>query len=190
VRTLLLKIYRRLWQIINAPRFKELGTASYMDRPMQLRGTRYIRIGKGSRIGYKGWLAAVKHVDNIVPSINIGNCVAIGNFNHIYAVGSIIIEDEVLTADSVYISDNSHDFQDIEVAVRYQRVKFLQPVTIGEGSWLGEHVCVIGASVGKHCVIGSNAVVTKDIPDYSVAVGAPAKVIKQFNHNTKRWEKV
>ena len=43
---------------------------------------------------------------------------------------------------------------------------------------------------GKHCVIGANSVVTKDIPDYSVAVGAPAKVIKQYNATTNQWEKV
>lgn len=61
---------------------------------------------------------------------------------------------------------------------------------IGEGSWLGENVCVIGASVGKHCTIGANAVVTKDIPDYSVAVGIPAKVIKQYNFKTQRWERI
>jgi acetyltransferase-like isoleucine patch superfamily enzyme len=61
---------------------------------------------------------------------------------------------------------------------------------IGEGSWLGENVCVIGASIGKHCVIGANSVVTKDIPDYSVAVGIPAKVIKKYNFNKCEWEKI
>lgn len=60
-------------------------------------------------------------------------------------------------------------------------------MVIGEGSWIGENVCVIGASVGRHCVIGANAVVTKDIPDYSVAVGAPARVIKKYNFNRGAW---
>jgi acetyltransferase-like isoleucine patch superfamily enzyme len=49
-------------------------------------------------------------------------------------------------------------------------------------------VSIIGANVGKNSVIGANSVVTSDIPDYSVAVGAPAKVIKRFNQDTKRWE--
>lgn len=53
-------------------------------------------------------------------------------------------------------------------------------MVIGEGSWLGENVCVIGANIGKHCVIGANSVVTKDIPDYSIAVGAPAKIINNM----------
>ena len=65
-----------------------------------------------------------------------------------------------------------------------------KPVIIGEGSWIGENVCIIGASVGKHCVIGANAVVTKDIPDYCVAVGTPAKIIKKYDTKIKKWIKV
>ena len=52
---------------------------------------------------------------------------------------------------------------------------------------MGENVCIIGASVGKHCVIGANSVVTKDIPDYSIAVGTPAKIIKRYDFNKERW---
>ena len=50
-------------------------------------------------------------------------------------------------------------------------------------------MCIIGASVGRHCVIGANAVVTKDIPDYSVAVGSPARVIKSYDFTTGKWVK-
>lgn len=51
-----------------------------------------------------------------------------------------------------------------------------------------ENVCVCGASIGKHCVIGANSVVTTDIPDYSVAVGSPAKVVKQFDFGEGIWK--
>lgn len=62
-------------------------------------------------------------------------------------------------------------------------------VHIGDGSWLGTHVVIAGnITIGKHCVIGANSVVTKDIPDYSVAVGIPAKVVKRYNFDTKCWE--
>ena len=50
-------------------------------------------------------------------------------------------------------------------------------------------MCILGASVGKHCVIGANSVVTKDIPDYCVAVGSPAVVVKRYNTINKKWEK-
>ena len=52
-------------------------------------------------------------------------------------------------------------------------------VVIGEGSWLGENVCVLGAKIGKHCVIGANSVVTKDIPANSIAYGNPCRVARQ-----------
>lgn len=62
---------------------------------------------------------------------------------------------------------------------------------IGDGSWIGTHVAIIGdVHIGKNCVIGANSVVTKDIPDYSVAVGIPAKIIKQYNFTTNSWEKI
>lgn len=64
-------------------------------------------------------------------------------------------------------------------------------VIIGEGSWLGTNVVVVGkVRIGKHCVIGANSVVTKDIPDYSVAVGIPAKVIKKYDFANEEWVKV
>ena len=94
-----------------------------------------------------------------------------------------------MTADKVYISDNLHNYEDINAPVHSQAIKQLNPVIIGEVSWLGENVCIIGASVGKQSVIGANSVVTKDIPDYCVAVGAPAYIIKRYNFETKQWER-
>ena len=67
-----------------------------------------------------------------------------------------------------------------------QPIKQISTVRIGERAWLGVVVSVIGANIGKHCVIGANAVVTHDILDYSVAVGIPAKVIKRYNFSTQQ----
>ena len=119
----------------------------------------------------------------------IGDGCAIGHFNEIYATKSIIIENNVLTADRVYISDNLHGYENPESPVIKQPIKQNGTVHIGEGSWLGVGVAVMGANIGKHCVIGANAVVTKDIPDYSVAVGIPAKIIKRYNIESGKWEK-
>ena len=108
----------------------------------------------------------------------------------IYCTSNITIEKDVLTADKVYISDNAHSYEDVNLPIWQQPIKQLKSVVIGEGSWIGENVCIIGASVGKHCVIGANAVVTKDIPDYSIAVGIPARVIKKYNSEKQIWEVV
>jgi acetyltransferase-like isoleucine patch superfamily enzyme len=70
-----------------------------------------------------------------------------------------------------------------------QPVTFTRKVEIGSGSWIGENACIIGAKVGENSVIGANSVVTKDIPDYCVAVGIPARVIRKYNREKKVWEK-
>lgn len=54
--------------------------------------------------------------------------------------------------------------------------------------WIGEGVCIIGAKIGKNVVVGANAVVTKDIPDYCVVVGQPARIIKRYNLQKQIWE--
>ena len=170
--------------------FGSIGKGVYIFSPLQIDGAKNIYISDGVHIGYKTWLAALPLTGKSRCRLDIGKGSALGNFNHIYATQSIIIEDKVLTADKVYISDNVHEYSNIEQPVIDQPIIQKAQVRIGEGSWLGENVCVIGASVGKHCVIGANSVVTKDIPDYSVAVGIPAKVIKKYNKIKDSWEKV
>jgi len=169
--------------------FQLLGKNSKIVSPLKLQGTAFIRIYDDVTIQYKTWLAATP-IGNSNCLLSIGKGSQIGHFNHIYATKEIIIEDFVLTADKVYISDNLHNYEDINRPILLQGVKQINPVRIGSGSWIGENVCVIGASIGKNCVIGANSVVTKDIPDFCVAVGSPAKVIKRYNSNSKQWEKI
>lgn len=181
-------IWENRYLLVNRNRFKYVGKQARLYNPLHVDGISAISIGNNTSIHEGTWLAAVPLTGNEVQLV-IKNGTTIGHFNHIYATKSIIIEDEVLTADKVYISDNLHGYEDVNLPVKEQPIKQCKPVVIGEGSWLGENVCVIGASVGKHCVIGANAVVTKDIPDFSVAVGIPARVIKRYNVIEKSWVK-
>lgn len=159
--------------------------------PLKIDGAKNIFIeGKYTIIGKQTWLAAKTYNGNSNCRLEIGAGSKIGNFNHIYCTQKIIIEKNVLTADKVYISDNLHSYEDVGRPIFMQPIKQLKLVVIGEGAWLGENVCVIGASVGRGSVVGANSVVTKDIPDYCVAVGSPAKIIKRYNHTTKQWEKI
>jgi acetyltransferase-like isoleucine patch superfamily enzyme len=157
--------------------------------PLGIDGSKNISIGKGVTIAYKTWLAALPLTGEKKCELIIKDGAVIGHFNHIYATKSIIIEENALTADRVYISDNLHDYTDPKVPIRKQKIIQKNPVVIGAGSWLGEHVCVIGASVGRNSVVGANSVVTKSIPDYCVAVGIPARIIKRYNFETNKWEK-
>lgn len=168
--------------------FHDFGRNSWVNRPYRFDGKANISVGKQTSFQRGVWLYSCG-IDGINSNLSIGSNCVFGYNNHITCVRSVIINDFVLTANNVYISDNLHGYDDIEKPIIEQQVKFKAPVSIGEGSWLGENVCVIGASVGKNCVIGANSVVTHNIPDYSVAVGSPAVVIKKYNAETAAWEK-
>ena len=169
-------------------KIRRLGQGSYVESPLRIYG-KDISIGSHTLIQYKTWLEARPLTGAERAELIIGDGCAIGHFNEIYSTKSVIIEDKVLTADRVYISDNLHGYENPADPVIDQPIRQIGTVRIGEGSWLGTGVCVIGASIGKHCVIGANAVVTKDIPDYCVAVGVPARIVKRYNTEKGRWER-
>lgn len=166
--------------------FGRLGKRSRLVRPM-INGHKRIFIGDHVFIHDKTWLAADPVTGSGNCSLSIGEGTYIGRFCHIYSSSKIEIGKKVLIADKVYVADNVHGYRDVSKAVIDQPVEQTNLVTIGDGAWLGENVCVIGASVGKNAVVGANSVVTKDIPDYSVAVGAPAIVIRRYNFDTNQW---
>lgn len=177
------RIYNRLrsdlYLLFIKSRYGHIGSTVRIYSPLEIDGHENIFIGNNVRIGDKAWLAALP-LTGSEARLEIGDGCLIGHFNHIYCTHSIRIENDVLTADKVYISDNAHSYEDLSKPIWKQPIRQLKDVVIGEGSWLGENVCICGASVGKHCVIGANSVVTHDIPDYCVAVGAPARVIKKI----------
>jgi acetyltransferase-like isoleucine patch superfamily enzyme len=104
----------------------------------------------------------------------------IGRGSGIVGHFSIEIGNDVWTGHNVYITDQNHGYEDVTRPISQQS----QPeraVKIGDGSWLGYGSVVLpGVTIGEHCVIGANSVVTHDVPSFSVAVGVPARVIKQY----------
>lgn len=180
-------LYLRFFKLFISSKFKFFGNKSSLLFPLKISGLENISVGNYVNIACKTWLAAIPHTGAKTCELVIGDGTCLGNFNHIYATNSIVIGNNVLTADKVYITDNLHSYEDITVPVMHQPIKQINTVIIGDGCWLGENVCVIGAKIGKNCVIGANSVVTKDIPDYCVAVGVPARIIKRFNHDQQIW---
>ena len=115
-------------------------------------------------------------------SISIGNYCNLGRDNHITACHRITIGDGLLTGQHVIITDNTHgglskEEEFIEPAKRDLKSK--GEVIIGNNVWLGDKVAVLpGVHIGNNVIVGANSVVTKDIPDNCIAVGAPARIIK------------
>lgn len=182
------KIQKIIFLLFYSRSFKSIGKRSTLVFPFKINGAEFISIGKKVHINEGAWIMALKNSKKD-PVINIGDGSYIGRFVHIVSVNKIEICDNVAMADKVYITDNAHNYEDINTLMKEQEILDFGPVVIGENTWLGENACIMGASIGKHCVIGVNAVVTSDIPDYSIAIGSPARVIKQYNFNTKKWEK-
>lgn len=186
------RIFRRLsslfYVVCNKHRFGQIGQGCRIHRPLKIQGKSGVFVGDGVVVERGTWLAAMGIEPGVVARLELGPGTHLGHCNHIYATKSIKIGANVLTADRVYISDNLHSYEDVSTPILHQPIKQIGVVEIGDGSWLGEGVCVIGAKIGKGCVVGANAVVTKDIPDYSVAVGIPARVIKRYNHERSCWE--
>lgn len=124
------------------------------------------------------------------PNLIIANGVTIGHYCHITCVESVIIGENVLIADRVFIGDNYHIYENINMPIQNQGVFSRGPVLIGKNCWIGDGAAIISCSIGRNCVIGANSVVINDIPDYSIAVGSPAKVVKRYNFNSGCWEKI
>ncbi len=166
--------------------FRVLGEDAFMYRPFRIDGPEEIELEAGTTIQRGSWLYCVGR-EGISASLKIGTGCVLGYNNHIAAVREVVIGDHVLTANNVYISDNLHEYEDVSRPILHQPVRFKKGVSIGDGSWIGENVSILGARIGRNCVIGANAVVTHDIPDYSVAVGIPAVVIRTFDPQLRRW---
>lgn len=115
---------------------------------------------------------------------------------HIGAINSITIEDNVLIASKVFITDHNHgNYSGINQGspdtIPTERPLHSNPVIIEKNVWLGEYVSILpGVRIGEGSIVGAMSVVNKDIPPHSIAVGSPAKVIKVFNESLKIWEKV
>jgi acetyltransferase-like isoleucine patch superfamily enzyme len=176
----------RLWYILLKPFMRRMGVGSRIVSPLKIKGLNKISLENSVVVNALAWL----QVEHINGQLHIDEGTILGHMNHIYAYKNICIGKKVLTADKVYISDCLHEYKDINIAIMNQETIALAPVTIGDHTWLGENVVVLGASIGKHCIIGSNSVVTKDIPDYSIAIGSPARVIKKYDTTLKTWDKI
>ena len=167
-------------------RFQAMGKGSCIGFPPgAVFGERFIRIGAGTLIGPHVTMAAGMHPDEPLQVdggvvITIGDRCVIGRGNAIVGRCSIEIGDDVTTAPNVYITDHNHSYEDVTIPVGKQWPTE-EPVRIGAGCWLGTGVVVLpGANIGRNVTVAAGSVVRGTIPDFSVAAGAPAKVVRRY----------
>lgn len=127
-------------------------------------------------------------INNGVGNVIIGNRTRIGMSNVL--IGPVNIGNDVMFAQNIVLSGLNHGYEDINIVPHEQKVSTAE-IIIEDEVWIGANVVVVaGVRIGKHSVIAAGAVVTKNIPSYSVAVGNPARVIKTYNFQTKSWDRV
>jgi len=187
-----LRIRDKIFTLLYRFSFKELATRSTLSIPFSVEGARYIAIKKEVFIKPNAWFLALNHSDSTSrdTKISIDEGTYIGRNAHIVSLKSIRIGKNVLIGDNVYIADNFHRFNRVDIPYKSQGIGFKAEVEIGDGTWLGENVCVISSKIGKQCIVGANSLVINDLPDYCMAVGSPARIIKKYSHTTKSWERV
>ena len=113
--------------------------------------------------------------------LKIGNNVFINSNCLAMARGGITIEDDVMLAANVQLLSNNHDEYD-------RQVLLCKPIHIKKGAWIGAGASILpGVTIGEYAIVGAGAIVTKDVGDYEVAVGVPAKTVKKFDQ--KKFEK-
>lgn len=160
------------------------GGVIYIGRNTKIVGGRNIILGRAVciRPNVDLWCGGSK--------IEIGAGSEIGERCRISIAHSLVLGEKVLLSPNVYITDCDHAYEDVDVPVIEQGiVQKRNEVNIGAHGYVGINAVIIGnVSIGKHSIIGANSVVTKDVPDYCVAAGSPAKVIKKYNVELKKWE--
>lgn len=164
--------------------FRRFGDGSAICFPVAaLYGEEYIDLGEGCIIGpYCSLSAGVMpgHVIDHSPVVTIGDRVLIGKGSGIVGHHTVVIGDDVFTGHHVYITDANHGYEDTSLPIGKQFAA-PRPVHIGSGTWLGHGTVVLpGANIGRNVAVGAGSVVTGVLPDFSVAVGNPARVIRHF----------
>ena len=122
------------------------------------------------------------------PEIILRRGCFLNNRTEISAVGRIEIGANTMFGPGCFVTDHAHGYEDATRSPRHQPIAAGGELVIGEDGWLGANVCVAGpVRLGRHCIVGANSVVTGDLPDFCLAAGAPARVIKRYDPASGQW---
>jgi lipopolysaccharide O-acetyltransferase len=160
-------------------RFQSFGNGTILYHPNWIYGPHQMAMGTGVLMMRGIWLSVERPAWDLPgPVIRIGDFVGFRPYCTISAAESVTIEDNVNIGTFTTIIDSDHVHGSRYTNIVYGGDLVTSPIRIGEGTWIGERVAILrGSNIGRQCTIGTNSVVRGEIPDYSVAVGAPARVV-------------
>ena len=170
--------------------FKSMGKKSIIKKPMFLT-PEYISIGSGCYIWNDARIEGISSYarKSFEPHIILEDGVTIQQRCHITAADTLTIEKGATILFDVMITNIDHEYEDLTMPVGNQPL-MVKKTQIGENCFIGSGVKIqAGTILGRHCVVGTNAVVRGTFPDYSVIVGVPAKIVKRYDEVSRKWKK-
>ena len=177
--------YNRIRFYFTKLKLKDCGKSTLFESPYEIEGAKYISVGSNVRVKPRFHIAAIDNHNGLTfnPTIIIGNGVSINYDVHIACIDRVEIGDGALLGSKIFITDHFHgdtNLESLSIPPSQRPLTSKGPVVIGKNVWIGEGVAIMpGVTIGDNSIIGANSVVTKDIPGFSIAVGAPARIIKE-----------
>lgn len=168
----------------NSSRFRQVGNKFWCGKYINVKGGEYITLGNAVYFGNHCVITAWDNYagEKFSPLIEIGNNCCFGEYNHITSTNHIVIGDGLLTGRWVTITDNSHgqtDYDSLRKLPVNRKIYSKGPVVIGKNVWIGDKATILpGVIIGDGVVVAANAVVTKNIPPFTIVGGNPARILK------------
>lgn len=182
-----------------APKFGALGDGSQVKMPSMLLHPERLHVGYASTIHPYCRIEIITDNPHLGgpalpasdPRITVGDRVVVNSFTHLGAMSSIVLGNDVGIASGVCIEDHHYLYEGASDEQPLKKQPFrVADVVIEDGVMIGEHATVLpGVRIGRNSWVGANAVVTRDVPPFSVVAGVPARVVRRLNPATGAWEK-
>lgn len=188
--SILTKIHRKIWQWTLPKYIKQMescGERVDIKEPIHI-DYKYLQMGDDSHILKDARIQNVSRSEKV--RIKIGCRTGIQYRFTILAGADVIIGDDVAIASDVFVSSGSHGINPESEESYGTQIYLGEPIVIKDGAWIGEKACILsGVTIGEKSIIGAGSVVTKSIPNYCIAVGNPARIVKKYSFENKMWEK-
>jgi acetyltransferase-like isoleucine patch superfamily enzyme len=183
------RLKTRVWY---AHVFESVGQKTTVYQPLLLTNVHCASIGERVLIRSGARIEMIVTDQAALPRLVIGNRVNIEQNVHIICGSSIEIQDGATITGNCAIVDVEHPYEDVDDPTRIgERLRTRgNHVVIGQGAFIGFNSIVLpNVTVGRNAVVGAHSVVTRDVPDYCVVAGNPARIIKRYNFETRSWDR-
>jgi acetyltransferase-like isoleucine patch superfamily enzyme len=166
------------------------GYDSYILRPRLIDGPENIELGDRTIVLKDSWLSTITEYagERFNPRLVFGNDVYVGRYACIVATLRMSIGDGCVLSEYVYITDSGHGLAPDAGLIMQQKLFNKGEVRLGPHCFIGYRACILpGVQLGERCIVGANSVVTRPFPAYSMVAGIPARLIKKYSTESRKW---